>query len=310
MNPRFDVIEIHTDLPGYLFCPKQNGKHPAIVFIHGSDGGSFNFINYPNAPPRPTGKEALFVKMAFSYAQRGFATLALSYFDFPTTKKLSIIPPNELVRVDIKNITEYALAKMRTFDFVDENSVGMYGYSRGAEHVLLLGSLAHPNSKGMPDYIVSVSPTAYVWGGIQREVAEQAKCDELFDWSLVPHTPAWSYDDIDIIHQDIHFEDIRVPFFVSTFKNDNVWESQDDIIDIKNRLIKHNLGYIEYDFTALINQDIPQNIKKGTNVLIELPMTGHCYPDRITLPNETNTFLSFINEFIRVHSDRNMDLDC
>ena len=250
----------------------------------------------PLSPPRPTGKEAHFVKMAYEYAQKGYATLALSYFDFPSTKQLSIKPPRELVGVDLKKITEAAITKMRSFDFVDEYNVGIYGNSRGGEHVLLLASLVSPTSKGAPNYVVSISPTAYIWGGISKESAEKFKRDETFEW---PRLFAWSYDETVIAPDYIAFEKITVPFFISTFKTDNVWNSKDDLIDIKDRLIAYNIDFVEKDFAPNIKAT---SLQKSTNILFEIPLEGHCYPDKILFPTEAQALEDVVFSFICSHS--------
>ena len=293
MKERFEVIEEQTNMPGYLFRPQKKGLYPGIIFVHGSGGGSNNFINTPFAPLRPTGKEAPFVRRAFEYAQKGYVALALSYFDFPTSKSLSIIPPTELVAVDIKKITENALSRMRTFDFVDEKRVGICGNSRGAEHVLLLASLAHSESPGAPDYVISISPTAYIWGGISKEIAEKYKRGEDFEWPLLP---AWHYEDRVLLPDRIAFEKITVPFFISTFKNDTVWNTQDDCMDIQNQLIKHDIDFIEYDFTEY--QKTRPLIQKGKNILLEIPLEGHCYPDKVQYPNEAQLLEDIVYTFI------------
>ena len=292
MNERFEVIEEQTDMPGYLFRPKKKGIYPGIIFVHGSGGGSANFINAPFAPLRPTGREALFAKQAFAYAQKGYVALALSYFDFPTSKPLSITPPTELVAVDIK-VTENALSWLRNFDFVDENRVGICGNSRGAEHVLLLASLAHSESPGAPNYVVSISPTAYIWGGISKECAEKYKRNEDFEWPLLP---AWRYEDRVLIPDRIAFEKITVPFFISTFTKDTVWNTQNDCIDIQNQLITHNIDFEEYDFTTC--QTTRPTIKKGQNILLEIPLEGHSYPDKIQYPNAAQVLDDLICTFI------------
>ena len=299
MKEPLDIEEVYTDLPGYMFRPKKKGKYPGIIFVHGSGGGSNNFINVPDAPPRPTGKEAKFVKMAINYAQKGYATLALSYFDFETTRSLSIVPPPELIRVDIKNITEHVLSTMRAFDFVNEHSVGIYGNSRGAEHVLILASMARKSSKGSPDYVVALSPTAYIWNGISKDTADKYKRGEEIDW---PIFPAWSYDQIDITDEHIAFEAIDIPFFISCFRQDTVWKTEKDYADIKSYLKKHKKAFIELEWLSAMQDPCLPAVHRGNNILLDIPLEGHCYPDSVLYSHEAKVLDEVIAQFIFTQS--------
>ena len=294
------IIELETDLPGYLFRPKEEGVYPGVVFIHGSGGGSSNFINLPGAPPRPTGKEASFVKAAQAYAQKGFVSLAFSYFDFPSAKSTSMTPPFELVRIDIKQLTETAISQLRSLDCVDSSSVGLCGFSRGAEQSLLLASLTHPSSTGRPDFVVAISPTAHIWGGISKETAERFKQGETFEW---PSVPAWCYDGVELpMNTEIALEKIDMPVLISTLTTDPVWNISNSHLDIQARWRKHGLAFTEVQLkdtkAPLSNTALPHSDR----VLVTMEAEGHCAPDAHIYPHLDTAFKSLVCEFILHHS--------
>ena len=83
---------------------------------------------------------------------------------------------------------------------------------------------------------------------------------------------------------------------LSTFKNDTVWNTQNDCIDIQNQLIKHDIDFTEYDFTEYQKTRPP--IQKGKNILLEIPLEGHCYPDKVQYPNEAQLLEDIVFTFI------------
>ena len=73
------IIELETDLPGYIFRPKRKGRLPWSRLHSWQWWRLQQFYKIFGAPPRPTGKEASFVKAAQAYAQKGFVSLAFSF---------------------------------------------------------------------------------------------------------------------------------------------------------------------------------------------------------------------------------------
>ena len=294
----FDVIEVHTDLPGYLFRPNKEGAFPGIVFLHGSDGGSGNFWTPPGRGRYPSGKESITVRQAEAFTRRGYCTLALSYFDCPHTKELAFTPPEELVQVDIKHITERALARMRDFEFVDERSVGICGASRGAEHALVMASLVKKGAKGAPDYVMSISPTAYIYGGISKELAQVFSKGESYTGPILP---SWSYDGVDLIPGEIiAFEKIQVPFLITVCSKDPIWETEHDILDIKNRLLEKGVRCVAHELAVLNSPKFSTN--KDLNHIVNIPVEGHCYPDPSKHPELMERFKTMMVEFVALQS--------
>ena len=116
-------------LVGTFYEPPDEGRHPAMIVLGGSEGGV----------PRPVGH-------AGGLASRGYATLALGYFGvngLPGT--LSNIP------------LEYfgtAINWLAAQPSVDPNRIGVIGASRGAELALLLGGL-YPRLRVVVAYMPS-----------------------------------------------------------------------------------------------------------------------------------------------------------
>jgi uncharacterized protein len=113
-----------------------SGRGPALLLIGGSEGG----IDVISA-------------MATSFAQEGFAVLALAYFaekDLPTS--LENIPLEYFDR---------ALAWLGRQPQVDAKRIGMLGWSRGSEAALLTAA-RNPSLRA----VVAVAPSGVVWEGL------------------------------------------------------------------------------------------------------------------------------------------------
>ena len=132
-------------LVGTLFEPQTNEKLPGIILVPGSAGG------IPE-------------EFAERLAYQGFTVLALGYF------ALEGLPPY-LESIHLEYFQE-AFRWFNTLKTVNENYVGLIGYSRGGELALLLGSL-FPN---LMHAIVAYVPSSVVCGGFPH-----------------PNKPAWIY---------------------------------------------------------------------------------------------------------------------
>jgi dienelactone hydrolase len=149
-----------------FYTPNNTDKRTSIVFLHGSEGGSEQFIN----------------QEAKELANNGFAVLALCYFDCNRTEKF---PRKSLKDID-PNIVLSAVSWLRTQD-ASNKKVFVYGYSRGAELAMIVGSLPMTDTN-RPTGIIAHAPndvfvTSYNWGWKQEFcwlcVVEKNKCLEL-----------------------------------------------------------------------------------------------------------------------------------
>ena len=153
---RRDVRE--DALVGTLFLPAGEGPHPAVMIMNGSGGG----INEQRA--------AL-------YASRGYAALALGYFNAPGLPKYISNTNLEYFQRGLRWIRrEVRPAK----DFV-----AITGQSRGGELVLLLGSLFPAEVSAVLAYV----PAAYVHSGQSAANPELGRNSAtwLFQGKPLPH---------------------------------------------------------------------------------------------------------------------------
>jgi dienelactone hydrolase len=115
-----------------LYMPAGLGPFPAVIVLHGSEGGT----TY-TAP------------MALSFARDGFAALALCYFGCPGR-------PDALKDIQVEGVTD-AVDYLRGRADVRPNAVALVGLSRGAELALIVGAL-DPNVRA----VISVMGSPFV----------------------------------------------------------------------------------------------------------------------------------------------------
>lgn len=119
---------------GALFLPAGKGPYPAIICLSGSGGGF--------SEPR-----------AALLAARGYAALALGYFNAGSL-------PKELQEIPVEFL-ERGIGWLEKHPSVDCSRLAVYGFSKGGELALLLGSL-YPRIKA----VAAVSGSSYVWQGL------------------------------------------------------------------------------------------------------------------------------------------------
>ena len=124
--------ELAEPLAGALYLPAGPGPHPAVVTVSGSGGGIAR-------------EEAALL------ASRGFACLALAYFNYPGR-------PPELVDQPLEYFCD-ALEWLAAQPQIRADAIAVKGNSRGGELSLLLGS-AYKALRA----VVAVVPSGYIWG--------------------------------------------------------------------------------------------------------------------------------------------------
>jgi dienelactone hydrolase len=126
-------------LRGVAFVPSGPGPFPAVLLVSGSGGGITSVQN-----------------SAALLASRGFATLALAYFNYPDL-------PSELINIPL----EYFQAGLGWLiaSTPATGRVAVMGESRGGELSLLLGS-SFPEEIAA---VVAMVPSGVVWGGLGRD---------------------------------------------------------------------------------------------------------------------------------------------
>ncbi|AAK22867.1 acyl-CoA thioester hydrolase/BAAT C-terminal domain-containing protein [Caulobacter vibrioides] len=116
--------------------PTTPGKHPALLILGGSEGGSAGVR-----------------QLAKPFAEQGYAVLALSYFAAPGLPATAEELPLEYF--------DRAVAWLAAQPSVDPKAIGVYGVSKGAEASLLVAS-RNPALKAAGAGV----GTSFVWQGI------------------------------------------------------------------------------------------------------------------------------------------------
>ncbi|MGE5543364.1 MAG: acyl-CoA thioester hydrolase/BAAT C-terminal domain-containing protein, partial [Bacillota bacterium] len=142
---------------GTLFVPAGEGRRPAIIFLGGSDGGTYE----------PT---------AAIYASHGYVTLALAYFGMEGL-------PDSLENIPVETV-ERAIQWLEVHPGVDKNAIGIWGVSKGAELALLAAS-HYPQIKA----VVAKSPSAVVFEGITGDSTESRQSSWTFKGKPLPFVP-------------------------------------------------------------------------------------------------------------------------
>ncbi|MEA3456184.1 MAG: acyl-CoA thioester hydrolase/BAAT C-terminal domain-containing protein [Campylobacterota bacterium] len=120
---------------GTLFYPENKGPHPVVICLSGSGGG------YDET-------------RASLLAAHGYAAFAVAYFGAGSL-------PDELSEIPVE-FFERAVLLLDEYDFIDSDKIAVYGYSKGAELALLLGSL-YPHIKS----VAAFSGSSFVWQGLK-----------------------------------------------------------------------------------------------------------------------------------------------
>jgi dienelactone hydrolase len=127
----------HDRLVGELLVPPGEGPHPGVLLLGGSGGGV------------PTGPRASLL------ASRGYAVLALAYFDEPGL-------PDELREVPLAYFDE-AVAWLSDHEAVRAEPLGTLGVSRGSEAAVQLAARNDPVRT-----VVAVVPGSHRFQGLAR----------------------------------------------------------------------------------------------------------------------------------------------
>jgi dienelactone hydrolase len=132
--------ELEPPLAGALYLPPGGGVHPGVMTVSGSNGGIAR------------GQAAL-------YASRGYACLALAYFNYPGR-------PAALQDIPLEYFGG-ALEWLAGHPRVREDAIAVTGGSRGGELSLLLGA-TFPRVRA----VIAVVPSGYIWGGIGSDTLD------------------------------------------------------------------------------------------------------------------------------------------
>jgi dienelactone hydrolase len=155
--------ELAGPVVGALYLPAGPGPHPAVMTVSGSGGGIAR-------------EEAALL------ASRGFACLALAYFNYPGR-------PPELVDQPLEYFGQ-ALDWLAAQPQVRADAIAVKGNSRGGELSLLLGA-TFPAVRA----VVAVVPSGYIWGAARADWSDGAA----WTWqgTALPRVPVAEEDEAD-----------------------------------------------------------------------------------------------------------------
>lgn len=168
---RVEVEEVAAPgLNGVFARPRTPGPWPAIILLHGSEGGSTVAAQ----------------GMAVRFARLGYAAFGLNYFAYPYAKIEGV--PQALVNIPVETI-EKARKWLLGRPGVDAERVSLWGVSKGAELALLAAS----HYKWV-DRVVACVPSSFVWAGFGRSADEPSS-----SWTIqgqpLPFIPYDSFED-------------------------------------------------------------------------------------------------------------------
>jgi dienelactone hydrolase len=155
--------ELEGPLAGALYLPAGPGPHAAVITVQGSGGG--------------IGREE-----SALLASRGFACLALAYFNYPGR-------PGELLDQPLEYFGQ-ALDWLASQPQVRPDATAIMGHSRGGELSLLLGA-TFPALRAVAAFV----PSGYIWGAARVDWSDGAA----WTWQgrPLPRVPVREEDEAD-----------------------------------------------------------------------------------------------------------------
>lgn len=186
---------------GTTYGPPGDGPFPAILLLHGSEGGPSGWSHRMAVILAAHG----FLAYPHSYSRGGNAWNAGSIIDVPLDR------------------TVQALQALRTFAFAGPR-LGFYGVSRGAEHALLVASLLAGEGLAPVDAVAVHSPPDVICYGF-NSAAYRDQGDP--GWTAAdPGKRAWTWkgsSEALLPTMPIAAERIEAPIFISHGTRDKVW---------------------------------------------------------------------------------------
>ncbi len=128
-------------LNGHYAAPAAGGRHPALILLHGSEGGS-----------RAAARD-----LAIRFAGQGYAAFAFNYFAWDLSKLKGV--PNAHANQPLEMLNKVRVW-MGSRPEADVNRIGLYGHSKGAEYATLAATRL-----AWVDAVIACVPTDVVWEG-------------------------------------------------------------------------------------------------------------------------------------------------
>lgn len=189
---------------GTTYGPAGDGPFPAVMLLHGSEGG-YSGWSHRNAVMLAAHG---FLAFPFPYSNGGNAWNAGSIIDVPLERTME------------------AFRALCAFAFSDAK-VGMFGVSRGAEHALLVTSLmVRDGESGLPDAVAALAPPDVICGAFDARRFRDSGDPGFQEWD--PAERAWTWKGASeclLPTTPIAIEDYDGPLFLAHGKKDKVWSS-------------------------------------------------------------------------------------
>lgn len=188
---------------GTTYSPPGDGPFPAIMLLHGSEGGWSGWSH----------------RNAVILAAHGFLTYPHAYSRSGNAWNAGTI---ENVPLDD---TEAALKALKAFQYCD-GEVGLYGASRGGEHALLLASLLVQESGAiLPDAIAAHSPADVICGAFDARRWRDSGDPGWQVWDPAARAWTWRGSSENLKPTTpIEIERYEGPLFLSHGTADQVWD--------------------------------------------------------------------------------------
>lgn len=307
-TPIHPIVAEKPEFPGYMYRPDvKNKTFPAIVLLHGSEGGNGNFWQPPGFPQLPTGENTFTAQLAKHYASLGYVTYALCYFDCKHHVGFKTYPPDELVDVDIKNYVYEAFVSLKKSKWVVGKKVAVMGGSRGAELALLFAGLTEGassmglNALEVPDAVISESPSDFVAYPLTKESADLLSQGKpgVFNGGY-----SWKFDTLALPPGSTILPEFYTrPTLITYWTEDSIWGES---VDIGRILLRYDQSAIPY---SLIEHQTPANaqkdleafkvaLKTNTKVFVRFVGEGHVAPQE---SEARKLYFSVLNEFLKIH---------
>ncbi len=187
---------------GTTYGPPGDGPFPAVLILHGSEGGWSGWSHRNAVLLAAHG----FLAFPFAYSHDGNVWNAGRIQDVPLDR------------------TAEAMADLRDFAFSGER-LGLFGISRGGEHALLLTALmARDGVTPLPDAVVVHSPADVVCGAFNGKSWRDAGDPGWQPWDPAQRAWTWRGESDDIPPTTpIEIERYDGPLFISHGTADRTW---------------------------------------------------------------------------------------
>lgn len=132
------TLEAHPFAGSRFFVPASEEPRTSVIMLHGSEGGSVPYIESEGA----------------LLASQGFSVLVLCYFDCSR----GLVGPRKTLRDIDTSVVSNAISWLRDQPH-SNGKVVVYGFSRGAEFTMIIGSLVNVADFEKPTALIAHSPS-------------------------------------------------------------------------------------------------------------------------------------------------------